>query len=183
MIGLAMHAYHDKEGGFPTEGDGRSRLSWRVQILPYLEEGALYQRFRHNEPWDSPTNKALLSEMPKVYLDPRFPSNQRDGLTYYRGFVGKDSVLGSPAPLSLQKVISANGTTKTIVVVEAGEPVPWTKPEDPSFDGDSPFGGPGRTSFLILYADIHVSQAPASTDRKAIRACIRWNNTEMVTPP
>jgi hypothetical protein len=185
QFGLAMQSYADGSGSLPNEAAGRSRLSWRVQILPYLgNEGIrLYPQFRQDEPWDSPTNKALLSQMPRVFLDPRFQkeSDRQQGLTYFRGFVGKDSVLGHPSPLALPLIHS--GLARTILVVEAGDAVPWTKPEDPSFDADSPFGGPERTAFLILYADAHVSLAPADTDRKIIRACISWNSEEVVTPP
>src|SRR5262249_29159759 len=42
-------------------------LSWRVAILPYIGQRALYQRFRLNEPWDSKHNKKLLAQMPKVF--------------------------------------------------------------------------------------------------------------------
>jgi hypothetical protein len=186
QMAIALHTHADANNlTFPTERDGSSKLSWRVQILPYLEQEALYQRFRHNEAWDSPTNKALLSEMPKIYLDPRFqkPEDRKTGLTYYRAFVCEDSVLGSPVPLSLNIVTNANGTSNTIVAVEAGDPVPWTKPEDPSFNGDSPFGGPEHTTFLIMYMDGHVILAPAKTDRNVIRTCINWKNTTMVIPP
>jgi hypothetical protein len=189
QIGIALHIHHDQYLTFPTEAEGprveESRLSWRVQILPALGETTLYKRFRHHEPWDSPTNKALLSEMPLVYLDRRFQTeaDRAKGLTYFRGFVGQDSVLGTPGGCALGIVMNAGGASNTIVVVEAGDPVPWTKPEDPSFNGDSPFGGPERVDFLVLYADGHVVTTKRNTDRKLIRARIRWNNTEILPPP
>jgi hypothetical protein len=187
QIGLAIHTYHDATNTFPGEGNAsptQSRLSWRVQILPNIEEMALYQRFHQDEPWDSPHNMSLLSQMPKMYLDRRFQTDadRAKGLTYFRGFVVQDSVFGTPN-LSLQKITNANGMANTIMVVEAGDPVPWTKPEDPSFNGDSPMGGPDRGDFLILYADGHVSTAKRNVDRKMIRSLIRWNNTEAYVAP
>jgi len=185
QIGIAMHMHQDQNLIFPTEADGESRLSWRVQILPSLGETALYKRFRHDEPWDSPTNKALLAEMPVVYLDRRFQTDadRTKGLTYFRGFAGPDNVLGRTGGLSLGIISNANGMSNTMLVVEAGDPVPWTKPEDPSFNGDSPFGGPDRVDFLVLYVDGHVTTVKRNTDRKVIRALSNWNNTEMYSPP
>jgi len=187
QLALALHVYHDATETFPSEsgiGPNPSRLSWRVQILPNIEEMALYQRFHHDEPWDSPHNKALLPLMPKMYLDRRFQTeaDRASGLTYFRAFVGQDSVLGTPG-LSLKKVTDANGAANTIMLVEAGDPVPWTKPEDPSFNGDSPMGGPDRGDFLVVYADGHVSTAKRNIDRKIVRSLIRWNNTEAYPAP
>lgn len=69
QIGIACHEHHDAYGYFPSDN---SRLSWRVRILPYLEQKWLFDQFHHDEPWDSPHNIKLLPLMPKVYLDPRF---------------------------------------------------------------------------------------------------------------
>ena len=41
-----------------------------MAILPFLEQQALYSKFKLDEPWDSPHNKALISEMPPTYLCP-----------------------------------------------------------------------------------------------------------------
>jgi hypothetical protein len=45
-------------------------LSWRVKLLPYLEQDHLYRQFKLNEPWDSPHNQALLKEMAGRLYDP-----------------------------------------------------------------------------------------------------------------
>src|SRR4051794_35047430 len=74
QIGLAMHNYHDRHGQFPAiavfDDRGRPLLSWRVTVLPFMGQGPLYQKFRLNEPWDSPHNKALLGEMPMEFACP-----------------------------------------------------------------------------------------------------------------
>src|SRR5260370_25308336 len=63
-IGLAFHDYHQDHGSFPSSAifdkDCRPLLSWRVALLPYLEENELYSQFRLDEPWDSPNNRPLL---------------------------------------------------------------------------------------------------------------------------
>src|SRR5678816_1789236 len=71
QIGLALHNYHELCGSFPpayfTDESGRPIHSWRVMILPQLDEMGLYSRYRWDEPWDGPNNSKLLSEMPAVY--------------------------------------------------------------------------------------------------------------------
>src|SRR5262249_1314447 len=53
-LGLALERYHDKHGRYPPrcicDPDGRPLLSWRVALLPYLGEKALYDEFRLDEP-------------------------------------------------------------------------------------------------------------------------------------
>src|SRR5438045_1511259 len=67
QIALAFHSFHDTYGGMPAaaicDKAGKPLLSWRVAILPWIEEGALYKQFKLDEPWDSKHNKALLKKM------------------------------------------------------------------------------------------------------------------------
>jgi hypothetical protein len=185
-IGIAMHDYHQAVGTFPTEErrpGGKFRVSWRVRLLPYLREPGV-MAYDENEEWDSPKNKRLLASMPKVFLDPRFQSkdDQSKGLTYYRGFAGQGNILGSPNGVGIEGV--AGGNSNTLLVVEAGEPIPWTKPEDPTFNENGPFGGPKRESpFLILYADGHISSIPTSFDPKTLHMMIDYRNTTAFTAP
>src|SRR5438445_25177 len=76
--------------GLPAIDDaaGKPLLSWRVMLLPYLEQAPLYHQFRFNEPWDSEHNKKLLQHMPAVYAAPGIKTKE-PGMTYYQGFVGK----------------------------------------------------------------------------------------------
>src|SRR5262249_48169723 len=55
QIGLPTHNYHDVNGHCPGNSydkDGKPLLSWRVHILPYIEQAALYNQFKLDEPWD-----------------------------------------------------------------------------------------------------------------------------------
>ncbi len=91
QIGLALHNYHSATNGFPaaaiTSKDGKPLLSWRVAILPFIEQQNLYNEFHLDEAWDSPHNKALIARMPKTYLCPTAPVRQ-EGTTTYKAFVG-----------------------------------------------------------------------------------------------
>lgn len=93
QILLAMHNYHNTYNRFPTDitdKAGKPLLSWRVELLPFLEHDALYREFRRTEPWDSEHNLKLLAKMPDVY---RVGFEPKDAThTYYQRFaiVGGD---------------------------------------------------------------------------------------------
>ena len=75
VIGLATHNYHDTYGHFPAaailDTQKRPLLSWRVQLLPFLDHDDLYKEFHHDEPWDSEHNKKLIAKIPKEFRFPR----------------------------------------------------------------------------------------------------------------
>src|SRR5262249_55759444 len=92
MLGLALHNYiaaHNNNSPPPAlpGKDGKPALSWRVALLPYLEQQALYDRFHLDEPWDSPHNKELIKEMPTVFNCPE-RTDAAPGTTTYRVFTG-----------------------------------------------------------------------------------------------
>src|SRR5690606_13567468 len=97
--GIGLHNFHDTFGQLPaaynTDKDGKPLLSWRVGLLPFLEEGALYNEFHLDEPWDSDHNKKLIARMPAVYRSPN--SKAPAGKTIYLGVGGKHGLLGAPA--------------------------------------------------------------------------------------
>ena len=74
QIGLAIHNYIAVHDSFPPaftqDKAGKPLLSWRVLILPYLEQDALFKEFHLDEAWDSPHNKALIARMPVTYRCP-----------------------------------------------------------------------------------------------------------------
>src|SRR5262249_12882572 len=90
QIAMAFHKFADVYGRLPyAAGDGKAgkgQLSWRVALLPFLEQEPLYREFRLNEAWDSPHNKRLLARMPEVYRPVQgFPPPSS---TYYQVFTG-----------------------------------------------------------------------------------------------
>lgn len=109
QIVLALLNYESTYGHFPPQAicaaDGTPLLSWRVAILPFLEEQALYERFKLDEPWDSPHNKALLAEMPDVYHDPSSARSSAEGNTDYLGVSGPAAIFdGSPNGVALVNI-------------------------------------------------------------------------------
>ena len=157
QIGLAWHNFHDVYGFFPqdvVDQNGKPLLSWRVSILPYIEEEALYRQFKLDEPWNSEHNLKLLARMPKIYESPNLPPVP--GMTYYKAFSGPGAVLESGRRISILRDIP-DGTSRTIMVIEAGPAVPWTKPEDNPFDPKKPLPKleplPHGTQTNVLFCD------------------------------
>ncbi len=185
QIGIAFHIFQDTYGYFPNQtGDpkGKSKLSWRVAILPFIEQDPLYRQFKQDEPWDSPHNSKLLDKMPDLYRDSRFQTKEEKATTtYFQGFIGKGGVLqGHKDGLSLVHITNANGSSNTLLIVDASTPVPWTKPEDIVHDPAKPLpplGGPKKSpTFLGLFCDGHVQHIPTATNEQTLRYMIQWDN-------
>ena len=139
QIAIAMHNYHSVYNVLPAaaicDKRGKPLLSWRVSILPYVEQDALYKEFKLDEPWDSPHNKKLLAKMPKVYALPGV-SKDGDTTTYYRVFVGNGAAFDYIQGARFQDI--PDGTSNTLLVATAAEAVPWTKPDELEFDPKKP---------------------------------------------
>ncbi|MBC7851986.1 MAG: DUF1559 domain-containing protein [Pirellulaceae bacterium] len=94
QIMLAMHNYADTYGGrFPPavvygkDGKGKVPHSWRVELLPYMDQDALYRAYQFDEPWDSEANKKVLAQMPAVFRDPSADAKSTSSAYYV--MVGK----------------------------------------------------------------------------------------------
>jgi Protein of unknown function (DUF1559) len=185
QIGIALHAFHDKERRLPPPAlcspRGKPLLSWRVAILPWLDQADLHKQFRFNEPWDSPHNKALLKKMPAVYA-PVGVKTREPYTTFYQAVVGpgaawelrpdKNDPFGA-AGLRLSDF--TDGLSNTILVVEGWDPVPWTKPADVAYDPKKPLpklGGLLRNGFNVLTGDANVRFLSNRINEKTLRALI-----------
>jgi hypothetical protein len=187
QIALAMHNYHDVHGKFPASAsyskDGKPLLSWRVHILPFLEQNLLYQQFHLDEPWDSEHNRKLISQMPKIYLDPTNPQLAKDNKTVYALPVGEKTPFVGKTGVSLAKIV--DGTSNTIMVVElaAERAVNWTQPEDWSFQVKEPAAGlieGDRKRVLAAFCDGSVRTLPADIDLEDLRRLVQMNDGEPV---
>ncbi len=163
--------------------DGKPLLSWRVAILPYLDQQPLYDKFHLDEPWDSPHNKALIKEMPQVFVCPS-RADVQPGTTTYRVFTGPGTLFEAGKRTSLTSV--TDGTSNTILAVESKEAVPWTRPDsDLPFDPDAApslygAGSPHPGGFLIAMADGSVLTVADAIDPKVFRTLITRNGREVV---
>jgi hypothetical protein len=193
QMAFAFHNYHNTNGFFPAATsyytrDGKPGLSWRVALLPYIEEDNLFKQFRLDEPWDSPHNKKLLPRMPKMYLLPG-REDEGSGLTHYQLFVGPDTPFGLRGrPRHKVPGIDAfieegpripmsfpAGTSGTILIVTARDPVPWTKPDDLPHDRNKPLpplGGHFGAGFNAALADGSVRWIESTMRETILRRAI-----------
>ena len=196
-LGSAMHIYNEVHGRLPganapgreTPRDGpQYPVSWRVRILPYIEEQKLFDEYRFDEPWDGPHNEQLTIRMPKVFRHPKADVlGDPVGHTHYRVFVSrpgaKPSALftdGLRGP-TLNEI--ADGTSYTIMIAEATEAVPWTMPEALIHDRHQPLpklGGLFKESFQAVLADGSVRFFRISLPDDKLRAWITKDGGETV---
>ena len=131
QIGFAMHAMAEKKEQLParaiTSGEGKPLLSWRVAILPYLDQetGRLFKRFKLDESWDSPHNIKLLAEMPLVFKSPGSTNGDNTKSNYVMP-TGEETVFEGFKTPSIQSSL----TFISMLEVEDSHAVPWTKPAD-----------------------------------------------------
>jgi prepilin-type processing-associated H-X9-DG protein len=186
QFALAMHNYHDALGSFPPaavfDAAGKPLLSWRVQILPYLGQDALYREFRLDEAWDSPHNKKLLKKMPKIFADPRGNRDKAPAFTtHYQAFVGPGAFFEGKRGIRIADII--DGTSNTIMIVEAAQAVPWSKPEDLPYDPKKPLpklGGILGGGFNAAFCDGSVRFIARTVKESTLRAMITRNGGEII---
>jgi hypothetical protein len=186
QIALAMHNFHDANGKLPARAtfdkNGKPMLSWRVMILPYIEQDALYKEFKLDEPWDSKHNIKLLDKMPKIYASPQDEECLKKHVTHYQGFVGKGVFFEGKMGLNFPADFP-DGTSNTLMIVEARKAVPWTKPEDLPYDANKPLpklGLPGAKGFLASLCDGSVRFMSDKVTEKTLRYAITRNDGEVL---
>ncbi len=194
-IGLALHGYHDKYGCFPpaylTDAEGRPSHSWRVLLLPFLDQEKLYKEYRFDERWDSHHNRLLADRLEGVFncwLERGSKGSPEARMTSFVAVVGPDTVWPGRQPVKISDITDGIHTTLMVVEVAKSE-IQWMEPRDLSF-ADIDFTLNNRSRFGIssghakgvnaLYADGHVGFLPESLPAKTIRALLTRAGGELV---
>ncbi len=162
---LPMNANYDE--------NGKPLLSWRVLLLPYLEQQALYEQFNLDEPWDSPNNIKLLDQMPAIYQNPNLPPS--DSKTVYLALTGEGTVFPGNEKTTFAQI--QDGPSNTAMFVEANEShaVEWTKPQDLDFDPNDPMQGLGTlrpAGFVCAFCDGSVRLISRGTDPEVWKSIV-----------
>jgi hypothetical protein len=188
QIGWGLHNYHESRNQFPAravfDDDGKPLLSWRVQVLPYLEQEALYRQFKLDEPWDSEHNRKLIPAMPAIYRNPSRPPEQ--GKADYLAVVGEGLMFDGTEATTYRQI--KDGLSNTIMVVEANpdEAITWTKPDDWQYDPQEPLAGLGDAhpgGFSALFGDISVHFISNQIEPSIFRALLTIDGGEAVAAP
>ncbi|MCA9151787.1 MAG: DUF1559 domain-containing protein, partial [Planctomycetales bacterium] len=147
-IAQALLAYHEKHGSFPpaflADEQGTPIHSWRVLILPFLDEQALFDKYRFDEPWNGPHNVELLREMPDVFRCPSYGLGKsepaREGFSNYVVITGPDTIF--PAGETVTRSDILDDEWQTLLVIEVNvESVPWLSPQDLTAEQFAKFAG------------------------------------------
>jgi Protein of unknown function (DUF1559) len=160
--------------------DGKALYSWRVPMLPYLEENGVYEKFHLDEPWDSPNNLPLAEQMPLIYApSPRRAKLAPPNHTFCHVFIGKGSAFEDPEGQKLATF--TDDRSKTLLIMEAGPAVPWTKPEGLLYVPDGPlpeFTPIFRDRYRTAMVDGANRHIPLTTSAETFRALITRNGGE-----
>lgn len=144
LIGLSLNAHVDATGWLPLpasrDAAEKPLLSWRVHLLPYLGEKALYEEFHLKEAWDSEHNQKLVAKMPTVFENPRVPE-VKAGCTTFVFPVAPGAMFEVDKRTRLSDVLDGISQTLMVLEVDAERAVPWTKPADLAWDSRKPAAG------------------------------------------
>lgn len=134
-IWAAMFAYNAANGVLPpaytVDEAGRPLHSWRVLILPYLENSTLYREIRLDEPWDSEWNSQFHRLPVSPFACPSRVAALPDGTpiaeTTYSVVVGDETAFPDAGNWRKWEDF-ADGLSETLCVVERKTPVCWMDP-------------------------------------------------------
>jgi hypothetical protein len=189
-IALALQQYEIRNGTLPpayiADADGKPMHSWRVLLLPYLEQNALYRQYRFDEPWDGPNNSQLHTTLLKIYLCPSEPYSLA---TSYVVVTGSQTIWPGATPTKLADI--TDGPHNTIILVEVhNSGIHWMEPRDLDINKmpmavNAPKGvsissahhhhGPFAN---IVFADGRSQPIPNTTSAKALRAALTISGGE-----
>lgn len=132
---MAVANYQDANGTYPPAfingPDGKPWHSWRILLLPYLEQSQLYKEYSFAEPWNGPNNSKLAARMPRTYGSSALKTP--GSITNYLAVVGKGTVWPGSATVSSKDVLDDPGAT-ILVVENLGAGIHWMEPRDLNLD-------------------------------------------------
>lgn len=169
QVTLSFHNYYDANKRFPTPvmvHESGKKYSWRIAILPYIEQSELYEQYDFDQEWNSPHNREVTSRMPDV-----FRSGEDEDTTNTSWFMltGPDGIFDGENSKSFQEI--TDGTSNTMIAVEAKRSVHWAKPEDIQIDprrGLPRLGGFHEGGFNVAMADGSVRFISEKTDPEVL---------------
>ncbi len=170
---LAIHNYEAQHRQLPrdiVDDQGRKLWSWRVHLLPFLEQDGLYRQLRLNEPWDSPRNRLFTSQPLPIFVSPN-AEGLPDNRTHYLAPAGPDFAIGSDLPrLGFRDITDGLSNTVFLVEMDSEHAVPWAQPGDWQVDRDNPTQGlaVSDNNFLMGMGDGSIRFVATSIDRRAL---------------
>jgi hypothetical protein len=191
QLGIAIYNYEAAMNRLPAissfDKQKKPLLSWRVHMLPYLDQAQLYKEFHLDEPWDSEHNKKLIAKMPKVFANSANPKLAADGKTTFVAPVHPTAIFTGDVQGSRIADIT-DGTSNTILLVDVDDDaaVIWTKPDDLKLDPKNPAKSLSTRHddrYLFVFADGSVRFVPKKIDKDTLNALFTKAGGEVVNVP
>lgn len=185
QMAIALISHEVRAGQLPppaiVDADGKPLLSWRVAILPYIDQQNLYEAFHLDEPWNSEHNRKLLSAMPNLFQNPNLPESHK---TTYLLVTGPGTMFPEQGkPSATSRAIDGSTNTICVVEVDAEAAVEWTRPADWQFDPDEPNRNLGELRdgvFNAVFVDSHVEEVSVDVDWDVLRAMFTAAGGEVI---
>jgi hypothetical protein len=182
-LAIGIRIFHNVYNQFPIGDspiikyrDGQPLLSWRVSLLPFIEEDSLYRKFKLDQPWDSPDNLKLLDQIPKVYQNLDYKG--LGSHTTVLAINGPGAVFNPGEKLHFRNV--TDGTSQTVLVINAGpdKAVPWTKPQDLTYQPDAIVKSLGDVNdpFMVMFADGAIYPVRKTVDERTLLKMFQRND-------
>lgn len=156
QLSLAVFNYHDVHAVFPDASFGAVPVSWRISILPFVEQSALWQQYDLSQHWDSGGNRQLQKQQLRVLDCIARPTRLDDEgrfLTAYTVPTNSGSLFSDGKGSALETI--ADGTSNTVMILEAcGARIIWSEPRDttdatPSISINGPGSAIGRSDSIL----------------------------------
>ncbi len=182
-LSFALHNYHDTYGSFPPactyDAKGKPAHSWRVLLLPFMDQAATFQRYNLAEPWNGPGNSTLATlDMPFYRCPADHSSSPR--MTNYVAIVGPGTMW--PANSTMKHTDIPDGPSQTIMVVEiSNSDIHWMEPRDLPVEELEEWLDPDHKprifgnhieGSVVAYADGSVKMLPRAVTIERLRAMI-----------
>ena len=165
---------------FSVDAEGHPLHSWRVLILPYLDDGAAAGAIDVEKRWDDPANAAAAVATAAPY---RCPSLQAPaGKTTYHLVVSPEGLVRPDRSAPREEAASADRNTILVIEVPEGRAVPWMGGGDAGLEvlmGSDEGCHPGGVMALFADGSVHflrIGSLPLDVRRSLI-------TPEADTPP
>jgi prepilin-type processing-associated H-X9-DG protein len=194
QVSLAMMNYEATHNSLPPSASkaspGNESVSWRTELLPSLEQKALYDRYDKTQPWDGTKNRSLHSVMLDLFNCPSDPPHP-DQLAKTNVVVvnGASCIFDGPKAVPLSKATAADGSANTLLLVETvRDPILWLEPRDLTFDDSVKTIGTEQSAVSshhpkgvnVIFADGHGMFLSSSIDPQVLAALLTTNGGEVV---
>jgi hypothetical protein len=185
QLSLAIMNYESAYRKFPqdvVDANGRRLWSWRVHLLPMLDQQAIYDRLKLDEPWDSEHNSQFTSIALPLFRSPA--SEAAPNSCSYLAVSGKGMIFGNGLPRTTFANIR-DGSSNTIMLVEVDDSAaqPWAKPGDLQVDENNPtqhLGGIWPNVFLAAMADGSVHSIANDIDTQTLWSMFTMAGGELI---